>query len=420
MRRLLQLNVVLLVGIFLPNIVFGQAPSLGVASSCALFTIIGDVGNTGTLTYIRGNMGTNTGTMTGFPPGSIVGQTDIANATTAQTATDVLSAWNQLEALPCQASPVIGPALGGGQTVTPGLYCIAGASSVTGDLILDGQGNPNAVFIFKTGGALTSAAAARVLFTNGTSPANVYWQVHGAASFATNTIMGGTIFTNGALAFADGASLVGRGFSVVGAVSTYNTQVTNTAAPLPVVLTAFTAERQETNVRLRWATASEKGSDYFAVESSSDGHNFTQLTWLAGHGTSYQTQTYEWTDAQLSRYAVTTVYYRLRQVDIDGTVVYSPVRAVAFTPATGLALELLAYPNPAQRQCGLRLNEAQAGPATLCIVDAQGRLLAQRQLLLAQGSNTLPLHEVGDLRPGLYLVQVQQGPQRRTLRLVRE
>jgi len=267
---------------------------------------------------------------------------------------------------------------------------------------------------------LTSAAAARVLFTNGTSPANVYWQVHGAASFATNTIMGGTIFTNGALAFADGASLVGRGFSVVGAVSTYNTQVTNTAAPLPVVLTAFTAERQETNVRLRWATASEKGSDYFAVESSSDGHNFTQLTWLAGHGTSYQTQTYEWTDAQLSRYAVTTVYYRLRQVDIDGTVVYSPVRAVAFTPATGLALELLAYPNPAQRQCGLRLNEAQAGPATLCIVDAQGRLLAQRQLLLAQGSNTLPLHEVGDLRPGLYLVQVQQGPQRRTLRLVRE
>lgn len=421
MQKILHLTVLFLVGMLLPTVVFGQAPNLERASGFALFTKTGAVSNTGPLTHILGHMGTNGGAVSGYPTGSVIGQTYIADSITVQTAADVQSAWDQLEALSCPASPGVGPAMGGGQTITPGRYCMGGAASVAGDLILDGQGNPSALFIFKIGGAFTAGAAARVLFINGASPNNTYWQVHGAATFAASVAFGGTIISSGAIGFGDGASLVGHGFSVVGAISTYNNRITKTVtmAPLPVMLTAFTAERQAADVQLRWTTASERNNDYFVVESSSDGQQFTQLARLAGHGTSFLAHTYQWTDAQVARYAVATVYYRLRQVDVDGTVGYSPVRAVAPTMATGQAPGLL-YPNPAQDQCDLRLNEAQAGPATLRIVDTQGRLLAQRPLLLAPGSNTLPLYEVRNLRPGLYFVQVRQGQQQRTLRLVRE
>jgi hypothetical protein len=116
------------------------------------------------------------------------------------------------------------------------------------------------------------------------------------------------------------------------------------SAPLPVELTSFTATpvANQTAMRLAWATASEKNSQAFEVERSLDGRTFTRIGTVAAASTSSSAHTYGLLDAQLPAGAA-LLYYRLRQVDLDGMFSYSPVHTVALTgAAAGLAL----YPRP--------------------------------------------------------------------------
>ena len=64
----------------------------------------------------------------------------------------------------------------GNRTLTPGNYSYSSAALLTGPLVLDAQGNPNARFVFKIGSQLTTASASSVLLINGASPCNVYWR----------------------------------------------------------------------------------------------------------------------------------------------------------------------------------------------------------------------------------------------------
>jgi hypothetical protein len=196
--------------------------------------------------------------------------------------------------------------------------------------------------------------------------------------------------------------------------------VSNGAAPLPVTLVSFTAERLGSGGLLKWTTASELRNDHFEMESSLDGLVFQRLGQVAGAGTSSQSHAYQFIDQQLARYAATLVYYRLRQVDADGTGTYSPVRTVAVPLEAGLLVQ--AYPNPSApgTAVALSLRTGQAGPATLRLTDVLGRELSQQQADLPAGATTLPLPATSQLATGVYLLRVQQGGQQRVLRLVRE
>lgn len=137
--------------------------------------------------------------------------------------------------------------------------------------------------------------------------------------------------------------------------------------PLPVQLISFTAQRQDANIALQWATASEKNSAYFDVQRSQNAKDFTTIAKINAAGSSNKKATYQ----ALDRNAPTTqLYYRLRQVDTDGTVGYSPVMAVA---ASGKAFETAIYPNPAHEI----LNFATAGPVSYRISNVLGQVLLQ-------------------------------------------
>jgi hypothetical protein len=196
--------------------------------------------------------------------------------------------------------------------------------------------------------------------------------------------------------------------------------VSNASAPLPVELIAFTAERLGADGLLKWATASELRNDHFEVESSVDGHSFQPLGRIAGVGTSSQTHSYQFVDPNLVRYAAPLVYYRLRQVDLDGTATFSPVRTVAVPLEAGLLVQ--AYPNPSApgAAVALSIRTGQAGPATLRLTDMLGRELGQQQADLPAGATTLPLPGAGQLATGVYLLRVQQGGQQQALKLVRQ
>ena len=189
-------------------------------------------------------------------------------------------------------------------------------------------------------------------------------------------------------------------------------------APLPVELTAFTAERQGSGTLLRWTTAAERNNAYFEVQSSPNGQQFTALGRVGGQGQATQAHTYTYSDPSLARYAAAVVYYRLRQTDVDGTSTYSPVRSVAATAA--VARQFRVYPNPSQAALGVQLDAEQAGPATLRLTNALGGLVFEKDVLLVAGANALSLPEAQGLLPGYYHLQLQQGAQRQMLALLRQ
>ena len=115
----------------------------------------------------------------------------------------------------------------------PGTYTVGAATTLAGSLVLDGQGNPNALFFLQVFGALTTGAGSTVTLTNGASLSNVYWQVEGAANLGHNSVMRGTVIVSGAVNLAAGASVLGRVLTRAGAISLN----TNTAEAPPVAPT---------------------------------------------------------------------------------------------------------------------------------------------------------------------------------------
>jgi hypothetical protein len=168
---------------------------------------------------------------------------------------------------------------------------------------------------------------------------------------------------------------------------------TPSATPLPVTLTRFTAVAQAAGVQLAWGTASEQHSAYFGVERSPDGQAFGEIGRVAAAGTSTQAHAYALLDAQP---LAGVAYYRLRQVDVDGTFQYSPVRVVARGRAPG-ALSI--FPSPAHAAATL-LGAAPGTPVQL--FDTQGRLVASATADAA-GQATLALPP--GLAAGLYVVR---------------
>ena len=125
----------LAVGILLvmPTKNFGQAPDLGTASGFALFTAVGAFSNIGAATVVTGDVGTNAGAFSAFPPGTLIGQQHVVDPLSVTAATDVDIAYMYLDQLTCDS--VIGVTLGNSQVLPPNVYCIGAATSLNAVLI---------------------------------------------------------------------------------------------------------------------------------------------------------------------------------------------------------------------------------------------------------------------------------------------
>jgi hypothetical protein len=195
----------------LPYTSMAQAPVF------VLFSTNGAVRNTG-ITHLTGSVGTNNGSNTGF--GNVNGVMHSADAATARCAADLLIAYNQLNAATATHFPA--PLLGSGQTLTAGVYSIGSAATLNGNLLLDAQNNPSAIFIIKIQGSFSTGAAAKVKLINGALACNVYWKIEGQVNMATNTSMKGTVIANNAaITMNVGDTLEGRAMSTTGAVTVH-------------------------------------------------------------------------------------------------------------------------------------------------------------------------------------------------------
>ncbi|MEX2395340.1 MAG: ice-binding family protein, partial [Actinomycetota bacterium] len=198
--------------------------------------------NTGPTT-ITGDVGLHPGTaVTGFGPGADavtqIGALHIADAVAEQAKVDLTSAYDEAAARPATE---IGTELGGA-ILTPGVYDSAsGTFGITGTLTLDGQNNPDAVFVFQMASTLTTASASVVNLINGADPCDIYWQVGSSATLGTVSIFQGNILASASITVTTGATIVGSALARSAAVTMDTNTITASACAAAVTPTPTAA-----------------------------------------------------------------------------------------------------------------------------------------------------------------------------------
>jgi len=191
------------------------------------FSVLGGqtVTNTGP-SILGGDLGVSPGTaITGFPPGLVSGSTHSADAVALQAQSDLTTAYNDAAGR-APTGPIAGDL--GGLTLTDGVYNASSSIGLTGTLTLDGAGDPDSVFIFQVGTALTTASASTVSLINGADACNVYWQIGSSATLGTGSTFVGTILALTSITVTTGTTVEGRALARNGSV-TLDTNVFTTA-----------------------------------------------------------------------------------------------------------------------------------------------------------------------------------------------
>ncbi|MGI4735662.1 MAG: T9SS type A sorting domain-containing protein [Janthinobacterium lividum] len=194
----------------------------------------------------------------------------------------------------------------------------------------------------------------------------------------------------------------------------------NSANPLPVTIISFTAVAQGADAVLNWTTASETNNQGFEVQVSTDGTNFSKLSFLAVNTPNSSTpHSYQYRDVTVGKQG--TRYYRLRQLDLDGTESFVAPQAVTFNGVVAQGTSLQGYPSPFSSEINLAMQATAAGLAMVTVTDGVGRQVRTWQPTLAAGASSLRLAELQNMPAGLYIVQVRYNDgQTQRLKMVKE
>lgn len=170
------------------------------------------------------------------------------------------------------------------------------------------------------------------------------------------------------------------------------------AAILPVEWGPFSATTAVSGVLLQWQTLAESGNDYFAIERSATGASFEEVARLSGAGTINTKQVYEYLD---SNPLPGTSYYRIRQVDWDGSYHFSPIQMVE----RGFQItDLRLYPNPVVDLLTIDLAGLADTPSTFVLQTLDGHAITTLVIPAGQQRSSWA---AGNLPPGVYLVRRQ-------------
>ncbi len=253
----------LLVAAMVASSARAESVNLGAASDAAVLAG-STITNTGP-SVISGDLGLYPGTVaTGFPPGLVLaGTTHITDGVAAQAKSDLTVAY--VDAASRGSGATIASDLAG-NSLSPGVYSSATSLGLSGDLTLDAQGDPDAVFVFQAGTTLTAAAGSRVLLVNGANACNVFWQVGSSASILAGSRFAGNILALTSITLTTAARLNGRALARNGAVTLDTNLITKSACrPSSTDVSATTGEGQPVTVVLQGSDPSG-GPVTFAID----------------------------------------------------------------------------------------------------------------------------------------------------------
>lgn len=222
--------VVAIVALIIPAISNAAQPTVNLGSTSNFAVLAGSgITNTGPTTV----SGTAGGDMGSDPTPAFTGDTLVTTTGTKYTApsavataakTALITAYD--DAAGRTPATTVTADLGG-QTLVGGVYNAAAAMALTGTLILDGQNNPDAVWIFQAGSTLTTASSSVVQLINGAQPCHVFWQVGSSATFGTSSDFTGHVLALTSITATTGATFKGQLLARNGAVTLDTNTITN-------------------------------------------------------------------------------------------------------------------------------------------------------------------------------------------------
>ena len=190
----------------------------------------------------------------------------------------------------------------------------------------------------------------------------------------------------------------------------------NNSAALPVTWRSFRATPNERNgVDLLWSTASEANNEGFDVERSANGRDWEPIAFVPGAGNTSEIQTYQYTDPAyaIASAGAALIYYRLKQIDFDGSFDYSPIRIVEIRNQRDIRV----YPNPADEEVTISFAEPTTVRGIVRMYSQQNRLVAEH--VIPPHTTDYPLR-VAQLPAGTYILQVMVGNEQWSKRVVVE
>lgn len=209
------------------------------------------------------------------------------------------------------------------------------------------------------------------------------------------SVVNGSINVGVNIEVGNGSNASGAGIITYGGICTDDDDSYCNWSTLPVSIILFKATKKDIGVEISWTTATEINNDFFIIEKSSDGQAWFPIEKIEGNGNSYQMQNYSCTDEQFTK----TAYYRLIQVDYNGTrEYYNPIAVEGGVENWHLNL----FPNPARNLLIIEHNES----STLKFFHANG--IEINHLSISNLSEHTSVVDIRLLPAGLYFVTTSQ------------
>ena len=189
----------------------------------------------------------------------------------------------------------------------------------------------------------------------------------------------------------------------------------NSSFSLPLVLKNFTASLNNRKVTLNWTTGHEKDLNYFVIERSTNGKDYTEAGVVFAYGNSTVVQSYSYPET-INTKAKGVIYYRLRMTDSQKRFQYSPVRLVRFDEEV-MNVQVQAYPNPVVNELRITVPAKwQNQQVSYELYNTNGNLVKRVSNVSAGQTETL---SVADLGAGSYVVKAYTKDETASQRIVK-
>ncbi|MES2559702.1 MAG: right-handed parallel beta-helix repeat-containing protein [Bacteroidota bacterium] len=200
---------------------------------------------------------------------------------------------------------------------------------------------------------------------------------------------------------------VNKTFGYTYLLAPYDFTGSDNSLPLPVRLNSFDATRRGNDVALTWTTASEQNNDRFVLERSFDGRTFERITTVKGMGTTNKLSNYAYMDQNPRlNTGVNVVYYRLLQIDFDGTINRLPIRAVRFDE-NEVTARFVVYPNPVNDKVSFSYKAVTEESIKIIVTDMFGKTVALQSINVIAGQQVVTVNNLERLPVGMYTLKIE-------------